>query len=109
MLDLSASDPTLLAQAQPASAWGGTLFIFIAFAAIFYFLLYLPGQRQRKKHAQMVSALKNGDKVITNGGIYGTVVGLEPEAVQLRVAEQVKIKVARTAIAGLQQQETKGS
>lgn len=50
----------------------------------------------------MLSNLKNGDKVITNGGIHGTVVGLESDAVQLRIAEQVKIKVSRSAIAGLQ-------
>jgi preprotein translocase subunit YajC len=61
-----------------------------------------PAQTRQKKVAAMLSNLKNGDKVITNGGIYGTVVGLESDAVQLRIAEQVKIKVSRTAIAGLQ-------
>jgi len=45
--------------------------------------------------------------VITNAGIYGTIVGLEPDAVQLRVADQVKIKVARSAIAGLQAEAPK--
>ena len=53
----------------------------------------------------MLKELKNGDKVITNGGIYGTIVGLEDDAVQLRIAEQVKIKVSRNAIAGLQTEE----
>jgi preprotein translocase subunit YajC len=67
-----------------------------------YFLMIMPAQRQRKKLAQMISALKNGDKIITNGGIYGTVVGLDNESIQLRIAEQVKIRVARSAIAGLQ-------
>jgi len=50
----------------------------------------------------MLKNLKNGDKVITSGGIYGTIVGLEDDAIQLRIAEQIKIKVARSAIAGLQ-------
>ncbi len=50
----------------------------------------------------MLGALKAGDKVITNGGIYGTIVGVEGDAVQLRVADQVKIKVARSAIASVQ-------
>jgi preprotein translocase subunit YajC len=50
----------------------------------------------------MLSALKSGDKVITTGGLYGTIVGLEDEAVQLRIAEQVKVKVARSAISGVQ-------
>src|ERR1700683_1830325 len=76
---------------------------------IFYFLLILPAQRRQKKTTQMLQMLKNGDKIITNGGIYGTIVGLEDEAVQLRVAEQVKMKVARSAIAGLQAEPPKES
>ena len=69
---------------------------------IFYFLLILPAQRRQKKTTQMLQTLKNGDKIITNGGIYGTIVGLEDDAIQLRIAEQVKVKVSRSAIAGLQ-------
>ena len=74
---------------------------------IFYFLMILPAQRKQKKVTEMLQALKTGDKVITNGGIYGTIVGLEPDAVQLRVAEQVKIKIARSAIAGVQPESPK--
>jgi preprotein translocase subunit YajC len=74
----------------------------IAIIGIFYFLMIRPAQTRQKKVTAMLSNLKNGDKVITNGGIYGTVVGLESDAVQLRIAEQVKIKVSRSAIAGLQ-------
>ena len=55
-----------------------------------------------QKTTQMLQALKNGDKVITTGGIYGTIVGIEGDAVQLRIAEQVKVKVSRSAIAGVQ-------
>ena len=62
----------------------------IAIIGIFYFLMIRPAQTRQKKVAAMLSNLKNGDKVITNGGIYGTVVGLENDAVQLRIAEQVK-------------------
>jgi len=69
---------------------------------IFYFLMILPAQRRQKKVAQMLKNLKNGDKVVTTGGIYGTIVGLEDDAVQLRIADQVKIKVARSAISGVQ-------
>src|ERR1700733_16140640 len=74
---------------------------------IFYFLLILPAQRRQKKTTQMLQALKNGDKVITNGGIYGTIVGLEDQTVQLRVADQVKIKLSKNAIVGLQQDSQK--
>jgi preprotein translocase subunit YajC len=75
---------------------------------IFYVLLILPAQRRQKKVAQMLAALKNGDKVVTSGGIYGTIVGLEDDAIQLRIADQVKVKVLRSAVQGIQP-ETKES
>ena len=97
----------LLAQSQPG---GIALFLpLILIMVIFYFLMILPAQRRQKKVTEMLTNLKNGDKVITNGGIYGTIVGLEDDAVQLRIAEQVKIKVARNAIAGLQAEPPKES
>lgn len=74
---------------------------------IFYLLLILPAQRRQKKTAEMQQALKNGDKVLTSGGIYGTVAGLEDNAIVLRIAEQVKIRVSRTAIVEISQAEMK--
>ena len=94
-------DPMLAA--QQASANGLVAILpFILILVVLYVLMILPAQRRQRKLLAMISALKNGDKVITNGGIYGTVVGLDNESVQLRVAEQVKVRVARSAIAGLQ-------
>jgi preprotein translocase subunit YajC len=91
----------LMAQASQQS--GIALFLpLVLIMVIFYFLMIMPAQRRQKKVTEMLKNLKNGDKVITNGGIYGTIVGLEDDAVQLRIAEQVKIKVSRSAIAGLQ-------
>ena len=93
----------LQASSQPG---GFALFLpLILIMVIFYFLMIMPAQRRQKKVAEMLKELKTGDKVITNGGIYGTIAGLEPDAVQLRIAEQVKIKVSRSAIAGLQTEE----
>jgi preprotein translocase subunit YajC len=69
---------------------------------IFYVLLILPAQRRQKKTQEMINALKNGDKVITTGGLYGTIVGIENDAIQLRIADQVKVKVLRSAVTGLQ-------
>ncbi len=98
---------SLLAQ-SPAQPGGIALFLpLILIMVIFYFLMILPAQRKQKKVTEMLGSLKTGDKVITNGGIYGTIVGLEPDAVQLRVAEQVKMKIARSAIAGLQAETPK--
>jgi preprotein translocase subunit YajC len=89
--------------AQASQPGGLTLFLpLILIMGIFYFLMIMPAQRRQKKVAAMLKELKNGDKVITNGGVYGTIVGLEGDTVQLRIADQVKIKIARNAIAGLQ-------
>jgi len=76
----------------------------VVIMVIFYVLLIMPAQRRQKKTQQMLNALKSGDKVVTNGGIYGTIVGLDESdaTVQLRIADQVKVKVLRSAIAGLQ-------
>lgn len=94
-------DPNMLAQGQA----GNSLLTFaplVLIMVIFYVLLILPAQRRQKKTAQMLAELKNGDKVITNGGIFGTIVGLEDDALQLRIADQVKVKILRSAVAGLQ-------
>lgn len=93
-------DPSLIAQ-QSASGLVAIL-PFVLILVILYVLMILPAQRRQKKLSAMIAALKNGDKVITNGGLYGTVVGLDNDSIQLRIAEQVKIRVARNAIAGLQ-------
>ena len=101
-------NPALLVQA-PAPG-GFTMFLpLILIMVIFYFLMIMPAQRRQKKVAEMLKQLKTGDKVITNGGIYGTIVGLEDDAVQLRIAEQVKVKISRSAIAGLQAEPPKES
>src|SRR5688572_12295676 len=73
----------------------------IAIGFVFYFMVIGPANKQRKKQQQMLSALKKGDRVITTGGIYGTIQGVEPEAVYLKIAENVKVKVSRSAISGV--------
>jgi preprotein translocase subunit YajC len=69
---------------------------------IFYFLLIRPQQKKQQQHKTMLGNLKRGDKVITTGGLYGTVEGLTDTTLQLKIANQVKVKVSRSAIAGLQ-------
>ena len=94
-------DMALLAQGQQGSPWAG-LVPMLLIMVIFYLLLILPAQKRQKKQNEMLAALKTGDKVVTQGGIYGTIVGLEDQSVQLKVADQVRIRVARSAIAGMQ-------
>ena len=72
---------------------------------IWYLLVILPQQRQRKKTQQMLANLKTGDRVLTSGGLYGTVVGFREGVVQLQVSKEVKLDIARTAITGLQNAE----
>jgi preprotein translocase subunit YajC len=76
---------------------------------IIYVLLFLPAQRRQKKTQEMINSLKNGDKVITNGGIFGTIVGIEGDSIQLRIADQVKVKILRSAVTGLQPESKEGS
>lgn len=73
----------------------------IAIGLIFYFLVIAPANKQRKQQNEMLAALKKGDRVLTTGGIYGTIQGVEPDAVYVKIAENVKVKVARSAISGL--------
>jgi preprotein translocase subunit YajC len=74
---------------------------FILIFGIFYLLLIMPMRRRQKKHQDLLSKLTKGDRVITNGGIFGTVVDVEGDVITLRIAENVKIQVARSAVAGL--------
>jgi len=73
----------------------------VAIGLVFYFLVIAPANKQRKKTQEMISSLKKGDRVITTGGIYGTVQGVEADAVYLKIAENVKVKVTRSAVSGL--------
>jgi preprotein translocase subunit YajC len=103
MMKAALRNVSLLAETQvPGSLLTSPFLMMIIVMGIFYFLLIMPQQRRQKQLRQMLAALKTGDKVITSGGIYGTIVGTEDDAVQLRIAEQVKIKVSRSAIAGVQ-------
>ena len=91
----------LLQQSGGGAAAFAQFLPIIAIGLVFYFLVIAPASKQRKKTAEMLSALKKGDRVLTSGGIYGTIQGVEPEAVYLKIAENVKVKVARSAISGI--------
>lgn len=87
--------------AQPGqSPWAGLIPVLIM-VAIFYLLLIAPMRKRQKQHEAMLGALKHGDRVVTNGGVFGTVVGIEEDRVRLKIADQVKIDVQKQAISGL--------
>ena len=91
---------------QTASPGAGSLWIFGQFALvflIFYFLLIAPMRKKQKRAQELLSKLKKGDEVILNAGIFGRIAALDEERgfVVLQIADNVKIKIARSAIAGL--------
>ncbi len=87
--------------------FGGFLIPLGLMFAIMYFLVIMPQQRQRKKMRAMLAELKAGDKVITSGGIYGTINGIDGDSVILKISSepQVKIRIARAAIAQVEASE----
>ena len=89
------------------AGFGGFLIPLGLMFAIMYFMVIMPQQRQRKKTQSMLAALAAGDKVITNGGIYGTVNGIDGDSVILKISSepQVKIRIARAAIAQVEAPE----
>jgi preprotein translocase subunit YajC len=87
---------------QTASGQGGQIMAFlplILLFAVFYFLLIRPQQKRAKAHKQFSENLKKGDRVVTSGGMYGTMTGVTDDAVTIEVAEKVRVKVLKSAIA----------
>jgi len=81
---------------------GGGLTAFIPLLlmfAVFYFLLIRPQQKKQREHKEMLESLKTGDQIVTSGGLYGTIVGFgEDNRVKVRIADNVKVDIARSAI-----------
>lgn len=98
----------LLALTAPPGQGGNPLVQLIPFAlvlAIFYFVILLPMRRKQKKVQEFLGALKVSDRVITSGGLYGSIAKLSEQSVHLQVAQNVRVEVSRNAIVGYQGQE----
>ena len=95
---------TSLQAAQPGRPQGGVgmftaLLPFLLVFVIFYLLIVMPQRKRQKKHQTMVEQLKPGDRIITSGGIYGTVMGVQPDRIELKVSANVKIDITKTSVA----------
>ncbi|MBU1342974.1 MAG: preprotein translocase subunit YajC [Proteobacteria bacterium] len=87
-------------QAGQAGGIAGFLPIIILFA-IFYFLLIRPQQKKAKEHKEMISNLKKGARIVTSGGIFGTIQSIDDATIGLEIAEKVKIKISRGNVAAV--------
>ncbi len=88
---------------ESAAGGGGPLSMMVMFALIFgvfYFLVIMPAKKQQKKKEAMIGALKKGDKVVTSGGIFGTIATVEDNTLLLKISENTKIRITKSAISG---------
>ena len=97
----------MMLQAGAASNPVASFLPLIAIVAIFYFLVFMPMQKQKKAQAQMLSELQAGAEILTTGGIIGTIVSIAGDMLILRVKpDNIKLQVSRASVASLVKQET---
>jgi preprotein translocase subunit YajC len=94
------------AGSSSAPAGGSPLFMMVILFAVFYFLLIRPQQKKAKEHQATLEALKSGDTIITNGGIYGTIVKIDGNVVTIQCSDKVRIKIIKKAISAKVDPET---
>jgi preprotein translocase subunit YajC len=88
--------------AQPgAGGMLGMLFPFILIFVIFYFIIIMPAKKKQKQHVAMLGALKGGERVITSGGIYGTVIRVLDDRFEIEVDKNTRLQIAKSAVSGV--------
>lgn len=91
---------------QPQGAEGGggmlsTVVMFSLIILIFYFMILRPQQKRQKERQQLLESVKKGDKIVSVGGLHGTVIGVEDKTVLVQVADNVKVKMEKSAISAI--------
>jgi preprotein translocase subunit YajC len=98
-----AAQPTPVPGQAPA-AGGSSMMMFVfmfGIFIIFYLLLILPARKKQKKHMQMVENLKSGDRVITTGGIHGTIMGVKQDRLEVKIASNTVIQITKSAVGAI--------
>jgi preprotein translocase subunit YajC len=100
--------PMVLAMGTPQggapSAWV-QLMPFVLVVGIFYFVILLPMKRRQQKVQAFLAALKVGDRIVTSGGLFGTITRIGDASIQVQVANNVRVEMSRNAVVGYQGQE----
>ena len=97
---------TLLIAMAPSGDGGGgglvsTIIMFGAIFLIFYFMIIRPQQKRAKERDKLLANIEKGDKIITSGGIHGTIAGIEEKTVLIQISDNVKLKFERSAISSV--------
>ena len=80
-----------------------SFFPFLLIILIFYFLLIRPQMKKQKEHQKMIGSVKRGDRVITSGGIHGTVTNVKDDVFVIRISKETEVEVSKSAVAGLKE------
>jgi len=92
------------APAQPQPDLISTLLPFLFMGVVFYFILIRPQQKRQKQHQQLLANLKTGDKVVTSSGIHGLIANVKETTFLLKIADNVKIEIDKSAVSGVEKQ-----
>ncbi len=98
---IAMAPPPAGTEANPTGQMLQMIGMFAVMGVMFYFLLIRPQSKQRKEHETMLKNLKTGDRVLTNGGIYGIVTNVKEKSILLKIADNVKVEVAKSAVSGV--------
>ena len=96
----------MIAMAPPQGGSGSdglfsTLIMFMLIIGIFYFMILRPQQKRQKERQKLLESVKKGDKIVTAGGMYGVIAGIDEKTVLIQVADNVKIKFERGSIGSI--------
>lgn len=83
---------------NPTDSLISTLIMFALIIGIFYFMILRPQQKRQKERQKMLDSVKKGDKVVTAGGLHGTVAGIDEKTLLIQVSDNVKLKFDRSAV-----------